>query len=794
MLFAQPSHRVRQNSLLLACLLILLFSLGLVAQVPSPKSVLGFTPGDDRTIADWNQITDYFAKLDKASKNVEVREIGKSTLGKPLIAAFISSAENIKNLEKYRKISAQLADPRTIPGDAQLEELVRKGKTIVSISCSIHSTEIVASQMSMNLAYQLASAKDRQTKEILDNTILILIPSSNPDGIQIVADWYRKTLGTKYEGTSPPELYHHYAGHDDNRDWFMLNLPETQAITKFFWQQWYPQLVYDIHQQGQNASRFIIPPFFDPPNPRVAPTILREVGLIGYKMAADLEAKGIAGVATNSTYDTWWNGGFRTAPYFHNSIGILSEAASANLMTPTTVTEDALRRNRNTRGLPNLLEVETNYPDVWRGGLWRPSNINEIEMTASYALLEMAAKFRERYLRNFYEFGKANLTPKPDEPEAYIIRAGQPNAANVSRMLEILMAQGMEVYEMTHELHVATEKGGAASEVPLGSFLIFVNQPQKNNVLSLFERQVYPERRLPNGDAEAPYDVAGWTLPLQMGVQYDAAWKIEGLDRNRDLKWVSNLNEARTVLNLPSAAGSFDKQPNPLRTNPSIGLYKGFTGSMDEGWTRFVLDTFQVQYRSVGDKEMRAGLSGIDSLILPADSENTIVNGLSAERYPPEYAGGIGSEGVENLKKWVENGGKLICFDDSCSMVIKRFNLPIKEALGGIRRNEFYDPGSVVQLDVDTKQPLARGLNANTPAYFTTSSAFDVDKGANARVIATYGPMLSGWTLGEKYRLGKAALVEMNYGKGKIVLFAFRPQHRGQTWGTFPFIFNALEK
>ena len=768
-------------------------------QVPSPKSVLGFNPTDDKTIADWRQITDYFAKLDKASDRVVVKEIGKTTNGNPLIVAYISSKDNIKKLDKYRQISAKLADPRTIKDDAELADLVKNGKTIVSISCSIHSTEIVASQMSMNLAYQLASGNDADTKEILDNTILLLIPSSNPDGIEIVANWYRKTLGTKSEGTSPPELYHHYAGHDDNRDWFMLNLAETQAITKLFWQQWFPQLVYDVHQQGQNASRFIIPPFFDPVNPRIPPSILREVGLIGYKMAADLQAKNIAGVATNSTYDTWWHGGFRSAPYYHNSIGILSEAASANLMSPVTVKKEDLARNRNTRGLANLLEPATNYPDTWNGGLWRPADINEIEMTASRALLSMAAKYRPRYLRQFYDYGKANLAAKAGEPQAFIVTAGQPNAGTVSRFLEILMGQGIEVYQMTHELHVKMDpKQADFHEMPLGSFLILVNQPEKNNVLSLFEKQEYPHRLLANGDAEVPYDVAGWTLPLQMGVDYAPAWQISDLDKQRStLKRVENIDQARAVMNLPLQATPFAKQPNPLKTNSRIGLYKGFTGSMDEGWTRFVLDTFQIPFRSVSDKDMRSGNLDLDVIILPADSENSIVKGLNAERYPEEYAGGIGEAGVENLKKYVAGGGKLICFDDSCAMVIKQFNLPIKNVLAGMKRSEFYNPGSVVRLDVDTNQPLAKGLSDDNAAYFTDSSAFEIAQDAKVVSVAKYASknaLLSGWMLGEKYVNGKTALAETNYGKGKIILFAFRPQHRGQSWGTFPFIFNALEK
>ncbi len=767
--------------------------------VPTPKSVLGFQPTDDKTIADWSQITNYFAKLDAASDKVKVQEIGKTTLGKPLIVAFISSADNIKNLEKYKQINQKLADSRTIKGDAELHNLLENGKTIVSISCSIHSTEIVAAQMSMNLAYELTSKNDEDTRQILDNTILLLIPSSNPDGIDIVANWYRKTLGTKYEGTSPPELYHYYAGHDDNRDWFMMNLKETQAITKFFWQEWYPEIVYDVHQQGQTASRFITPPFFDPANPRVSPSILREVGLLGYKMAADLQAANIAGVATNSTYDTWWHGGFRSAPYYHNSIGILTEAASADLMSPITVTKEQLQKNRGARGLPSLLETATNFPDVWQGGEWHPRDIARIEMIASYGLLEMAAKFRERYLQNFYDYGKANLEPKNDEPKAFVVYAGQPNAETVSRFLEILMQQGMEIRQMTRELEVTHEKNKSDShEIPLGSFLIFVNQPQKNNVLSLFEKQTYPERLNAKGEAEVPYDVAGWTLPLQMGVDYTAVWQIKDLPQYQNtLKKVENINQARQVLNLKPNKEPFAKVPNPLKTNPKIGLYKGFTGSMDEGWTRLVLDTFQIPFSSVSDKDIRGGNLNYDAIILPADSGNSIVKGLSAERYPAEFAGGIGEEGVENLKKYVAGGGKLICFDDSCEMVIKRFSLPMKNVLNGLKRSEFYDPGSVVKLEVDTKNPLAKGLKEETPAYFTNSSAFEISDASKVKSVANYAAkdsLLSGWTLGEKYMNGKTALAEAVYGKGEIILFAFRPQHRGQSWGTFPFIFNALEK
>jgi hypothetical protein len=227
---------------------------------------------------------------------------------------------------------------------------------------------------------------------------------------------------------------------------------------------------------------------------------------------------------------------------------------------------------------------------------------------------------------------------------------------------------------------------------------------------------------------------------------------------------------------------------------------------MDEGWTRLVFDTFQIRFKSVSNDNFREGNLNYDVIVLPADNENTIVNGLSAERYPAEFAGGIGDTGVTNLKKFVENGGKLVCFDDSCEMVIKRFNLPIKNVLAGLRRNEFYNPGSIVKLDVDRSSLLARGMADEAPAYFSNSSAFDLSqppasaggqiRGIQITPVAQYAlknSLLSGWMLGEKHITGQIALAEATYGKGKIILFAFRPQHRGQSWATFPFIFNALE-
>jgi hypothetical protein len=786
--------------------------------IPSPKSILGFTPGEDRTVADWSQITNYFARLDQSSDRVLVQTLGQSTLKRPVIVAFISARENILALQKYKDIQRQLADPRLVADKLQRDRLIADGKVIVTISCSIHSTEIVASQMSMQLAYELASAQDADTREILQNAILLLIPSPNPDGIDIVADWYRKTLNTPYEGKEPPELYHHYAGHDDNRDWFMLNLKETQLITRLLWHEWFPQIVYDVHQQGSNGSRFFIPPFYDPPNPNISPWLLRQVGLIGHKVAADVQAAGFKGILTNALYDKWWHGGFRTAPYYHNSIGILSEAASARLMTPSTVTTEQLARSA-TRGMRNATEATTNFPEPWAGGTWRPRDIMEMEMIAARAILSMAAKFRTNYLQNFYEIGKKNIEQraKPDQPIAYLIHAGQGRDEAVAKLIASLVGQGIEVYRLDRELHVTlgsqvlqrtnspTEKLGTyktiianttTTEVPLGCYIIFLSQPQRTNVTTLFEPQIYPNRLTPQGEAERPYDVAGWTLPLQMGVEAPAITMIREPEKERRLTRITDANQVRADLALSLARGVESPIKNPVKHPVRIGIYKGSTSNMDEGWTRYVFDTFNVPYSSARDADIRRGNlhANFDVLLFPSQRSTEIVNGNAANSLPAEFTGGITEAGVNNLKEFVNNGGALVCFDAACDLATKQFNLPLRNVLEGVRSSEFYCPGSILSLDVDNRNPFANNLPTKLPAYFINSSAF-ATTGDGVRVIARYAKdnvLLSGWLLGEDKLRGQIALAEVTSGKGRVVLFAFRPQHRGQAWATLPLIWNVL--
>jgi len=549
--------------------------------------------------------------------------------------------------------------------------------------------------------------------------------------------------------------------------------------------------------------------------------LLRQVGLIGHKVAADLQAAGFRGVLTNALYDTWWHGGFRTAPYFHNSIGILSEAASARLMSPATVTRDQLARS-TTRGMRNATETATNFPDPWPAGTWRPRDIMDMEMISARGILSMAAKFREDYVRNFYELGRKNVAMPvaPDEPLAYLVPAGQGRDEAVAKLIESLVGQGIEVHRMDQELHLmygpqvlqrtnaATEKLGtyktaishamSMMEVPLGSYIVFLNQPQRTNVLALFAPQVYPNRLTAGGEAERPYDVAGWTLPLQMGVDAPAVTAIRETPAERKLTLVKDANQVRADLALAVRKGDESPIKNPVKQPVRVGIYRPWSSNMDEGWTRYIFDTFNVPYSSVRDADIRQGSlnSKFDVLILTSQRSTEIVTGNATGTAPPEFTGGITDAGVNHLRDFVNQGGMLVCFDAACDLAVKQFKLPLRNVLEGVRSSEFYCPGSILALDVDTKHPFGATVPATLPAYFINSSAFAATADdANIRVIARYAKenvLRSGWLLGEDKLRGQIALAEVGLGKGRVVLFGFRPQHRGQAWGTLPLIWNVL--
>ncbi len=502
------SRRAPKNifAIPLFSLILFLFLPSLLPAQTSPEAFLGFKVGADRKLADYNQIQAYFQKLEKETPKLKLFTIGESTLKKPMIMAVITSEANMAKLDAYRAMAKKIKDPRTLPIE-EAKKLAKEGKLILLITCNIHADEIAASQMSLELAYKLVKGETPwDAAKVLDDVIVLLVPTTNPDGEQMEVDWYKKYLGTKYEGGNMPWLYHHYAGHDNNRDWFMFNLAETRAVTRVLYHDWFPQIHIDEHQMGHDEARLFIPPFMDPPVPNVQPLLWRGVNLVGANMAFDLQRNGFSGVVHGRSFTGWWIGACDDTSWMHNVIGILSEMASVRLATPIYVEPTEIPKPYTQRRME--------FPDPWPGGWWRLRDIVDYELTLSLSLINTAARFKEEFLMNSYLMSKNSIeTTDKGQPYAFVIPARQNDYPTMIKMLEVLEFGGCEIQQAKEDFVAGGRVYGA------GSYVVLLAQPYKPFVWALLERQKYPDiREYPGGPPVPPYDNAGWTLPLQMGV------------------------------------------------------------------------------------------------------------------------------------------------------------------------------------------------------------------------------------------------------------------------------------
>ncbi|MDP9372389.1 MAG: M14 family metallopeptidase [Chloroflexota bacterium] len=862
------------------------------AGIKSPRDVLGYTPGDARKLPSWPEVVGYFRHLGEASDRVRFDELGPATEGQPFVMATIAAPETLADLERYRDIGRRLADPR-ITSEAEAEELIRAGKTVVLLTCSIHSTEVGSTLMALNLAHELATGDDDWTREILEGVILLLVPSLNPDGWQLVHDWYGRTLGTPHEGTAPPTLYHTYTGHDNNRDWFMFTQVETRHAIEGIHNRWHPQIVFDQHQMMPDGARFFVPPYIDPYDPNVDPILQEQINQLGFAMVADLTAAGKRGVATSIIFDAYSPS--RAYQHYHGGVRILSEAASCKICTPITLTAEQLREARGFN--PRL--ATANHPLPWPGGEWTVADIVEYERIATRALLTNAARYRDRWLRGFYLVGRHAV--ERANPYAFVVPAGGERGRDPALTVELLrtlQTGGVEVERATAPFTA----DGVRYEA--GDWVIRLAQPYGPFAKTLLEIQRYPDLRLyPGGPPKPPYDITAQTLGLQFGVAtvqiehpFEAALVPEatpvplpparlvapapappasqsrgertegasvappriggrggasvvliGAETNGSARAVNRLlaegarvsrlpgltevdgqqfepgafliegvaedllerlahEEALRLALLPEGGGSGAAVPGPrpLR-RPRIGLYRSYRpNAMDEGWTRFILERFGFAPVTVRDGEVRQGrlAERFDCLVLAHQTARDILEGNSATDYPPEYSGGIGEVGAAGLRRFVEDGGTLVALDAATDLAIKQLYLPVTNALEGIGSEQFYAPGALFRIIVDPAHPLGWGFERDVAALYLNGPAFEVRDAVNGgaarevpRVVAHYplsNPLLSGWVLGPQYITGKAALVDVPVGRGRAILFGFRPQFRAQMRGTYRLLFNAL--
>lgn len=507
------------------------------AQIPTPEKFLGFRVGEDKKLARWDKIVEYMNIIAKNSDRVKLRELGKTTENNPFLLLEIASPETLKNLDHYKQLERKLYFQGGTPTDAERDEIFRSGKSVVLITCAMHSTEIGATQMVIELVHSLATEDSPVVKKILDNTIFLLVPCLNPDGQIMVTDWYNKNLGTEFENSPMPYIYQKYVGHDNNRDMYMFTQKESQMTAKLLWQDWFPSVWLDEHQQGSNGARIFVMPATDPINPNVHPLIYRWNGILGQAQAAALEAAGKEGIIYNSTYTNFWQGAMAWSGWWHNQIGLLTEVASARIAspidqrraipgsTPPPNTDDFQTQARRQMENPNEAlppptdtRARTEYPRPWLGGRWTLRDIVDYELIATMALLESAADQREQLLRQIYEINRATVAAgrQGDTYAIVIDPLTQHSPQSAARLVERLQLGGVEVYKTESSFENNEQKYAA------GSFIIPMNQVFARYAKDMLEKQTYPEvRRSPSSPPEPPYDVTAWSLGMLMGVDAD---------------------------------------------------------------------------------------------------------------------------------------------------------------------------------------------------------------------------------------------------------------------------------
>ena len=659
-------------------------------RITPPEKFFGFRLGADTKMAHWDKMVEYYKTLEKESDKIKVINMGPTTMGHPFLLVIISAPGNLARLDRLRELNAKISDPRGV-AEAEIRKFVAEGKAVICQSMSLHATEIGGAQMAPELAFDLVSRQDEETRRILDNVVFLMVPSFNPDGLVMVADWYEKTLGTEYEGAGLPWLYHKYAGHDNNRDAFMTNLVESQYMARIMFRDWgVPQAYVDHHHMGSYGARIYVPPYAEPVRPLADPLIWREHSWYGAHIAYKEEEAGLSGILNMAQYSGWGHFGFHWITPFHNIAGMLTESASARLATPLFIHPEQLQGGA--RGLP-VYEEQTTFPDPWPGGWWRLRDIVDRQKVSAWAVLDLAARNKETVLWTAYLKAKRQTERgAAGKPIAYAIPAAQHDPLTAVKLVNKLLVQGVEVMQ--------APKGFAATDGMTygpGSFVVSLAQPKMGLIRYLLGRTFYPDNsytRDKDGNPIRPYDMSTDTMAEFMGVRVDPlddAVKAElrkltapvpaagtaakgAFGYAFDGRLNDSFKAASLLLDKGVSLRRVDKAANGLRPGDfvvtagpdaavadigrqtgvdfkplaydikaashdlkrmRVGMYQRYGGgNMDEGWTRLLLEQFSIPFTTVRDAEVKKGSLNdkYDVVILPEDSTAQITGERSGER------------------------------------------------------------------------------------------------------------------------------------------------------------------
>ncbi|MBE6930108.1 MAG: peptidase M14 family protein [Ruminococcaceae bacterium] len=776
----------------------------------SPLEYFGYEPGSDKMIIHWNDLVAYFRELAEESDRMLFVEDGPTTLGNPFIHLIISSPENLGKLEDYRRMSKLAADPRGLSQEA-INQLCEQGKAVCVQSMSLHADEIGGTQMSPKLAWELVSSNSRKVREILDNVIFIMVPSFNPDGQIMVTEWYNKCKDTEFDGCPYPKIWHHYAGHSNNRDGIAENLVESRYLNQIVLRDWMPQAYQDHHHQGSRDARFFIVPYRDPVRPHCSPMIWRELSWYGAGMAVKLQEAGVRGVINNAIYPCRGHYGFHYMTNSHNIAGMLTESASCRIASPTYVHPEQLQKQ----------DVTTNCPDPWPGGEWHLADIVRQQFVAAMGLLEMMAKNREQVLRNMVTKALGQTKAGSENPvQAFLIPPNQNDLSATEKFLRILRQQGVEYSSALEPIETAD------GYQPAGTVVVPLAQPKYGVVMTLLGRSDYPQNeftRTADGAIHS-YDMMTDCLAEYMGVRVVEAnapitvpcAEFTGFARKTlaDGALSGRENDNFRVVNGLLAEnkpvwrgedGTFYTENAPADAkrikNARIGVYQSRYGAnVDEGYTRLLLEQFGFAYVTVEPSDIRKGiLEQLDVLVIPDNYTTAVIRGtgMSVETIPHEYRDWLGDAEEEKIRTFVRQGGKLFTVNRSTDVAITQLDLRINNVTARIAKAQYKTGGSTLRVCYENT-PYTLGqpkygyvLNNDAPVMEIT----DVLHPENYRVDMRYGAeklLRSGLLIGEEYLTGKPCMITAQYGEGEAILAAFSAIFRAQTDGTYKLLFNTL--
>ena len=794
-----------------------------MATLKTPLEFFGKNPGDDYVMIRWDALCDYYREAAKISDRLILQEKGKTSEGNDFLFLYVSSPENLKNLEEYRKISMALSDSRNL-SESEINDLVKKGKVIVFQSYGLHSNEVGGPQMVPHMLYELLTSNEERILKILDEVIFIISPCSEPDGEIVFTDWYHKYLGTPHEGCVSPYLRHLWAGHSNNRDSLRECVIESRHLNDIIVRGYMPQIVQDHHHQCPDENRMSIAPVCDPIFEHICPLVHRETALYGSHKALALSAAGRKGIVSGDPFfSNFPLTSFYGNALLHNSAGMLTENADVRIATPDYIDPETLKLAtiRN-----HVLTPCAACPDPWEGGWWHLRDIVDQMYIASVSLLEYASVNREAILKSTAQ--KALYQTKrghQGDIKGYVITKEQNDLSAAQHLITLMHNQRVEMFKLTKDIN------DGDTVLKKGSVFIPLYQPFYAVVQAMLEEAPFNKEEVKKmgieGSKDKLCDVTSICMSLSMGVKthklgFEIPQDSLTLYTENEPQWFipesakENLSYYTANVDLENGKkigrdefGNFKEITNentntltPVR-RARVGLLKlGLSRNEEEGFTRSFLRMYNCDYRIIMDSEIRENgvPEDMDVVILPGDRSSELSSGENeVVGAPKEYRSGLGTTGQRKLKEFVLRGGRVVTWEKSCDFVNATLGLHLVDRSVGLKCHEYLTSGTQLNATIEKENHF---LTYGMPKKFTlahTNGPILVPQCFDGKVeilakFADHNVLKNGLLRGEDKIASTPCMLYAKCEKGDVVLFTFNPEFRTQQDGTFKLLLNTLYK